>query len=101
MYICIYIFQVAMFLKTGVYINIYICICICIYIYIYIYICIYVYMYIYIYIYIYVEMRSWIIWSKKFNCYSEFHASSETIIRQLPEKTVTIRDISKIQMNTY
>ena len=46
-------------------------------------------------------MRSWIIWSKTFNCYSEFHASSETIIRQLPEKTVTIRDISKIQNNTY
>ena len=35
-------------------------------------------------------MRSWVIWSKTFNCYSEFHASSETIIRQLPEKTVTI-----------
>ena len=31
MYICIYIFQVAMFLKTGV------CVCVCVYIYIYIY----------------------------------------------------------------
>ena len=31
-------------------------------------------------------MRSCIIWSKTFNCYSEFHASSEAIIRQLPEK---------------
>ena len=40
MYICIYIFQGAMFLKTGVYIYIYI--------YIYIYVCIYIYIYIYI-----------------------------------------------------
>ena len=30
-------------------------------------------------------------------CYSEFHASCEAIIRQLPKVTVTIKDIGKTE----
>ena len=36
-----------------------------------------------LYIYMYImQQKSWIIWSKTFNCYLEFQASTEAIIRQ-------------------
>ena len=47
-----------------------------------------------IYIYIYIKMNFWSRTSSKtFNCYSEFHASNEAIIRLLTTITVTCKDI--------
>ena len=42
-------------------------------------------------------MKSWIIWSKAFNRYSEFHASLEAIIRQLPEKRLQSEIYEKLR----
>ena len=56
--------------------------------------------YIYIYIYIFAELDYLV---KDIYCYSEFHAPSGAIIRQLPKLTDTKDDVQnlKIQNNAY